>query len=127
MRERYVGQASENQQASLRRSAGRGWGGSLGGSLERVVIALSRTRYLPRSGEQDSAGGFDVARRGRAGVPLVAECAAQVLRIEPCDGGIELDGGRQKRWEDSFRQKGILGPRRGPRGSTTTSRGHSAV
>ena len=64
---------------------------------------------------------------GGAGQPLVAKRAAQHLRVELGDGGIELDGSRQERQEDSVRRKGILGPRRGPRRSTTTSRGHSAV
>ena len=97
----------------------------MGGSLEGVVIGLSSARDLPCSGEEDSAGSFDVARWGGARSPLVVKCAAQELRIKPGDGGIEFDSGRQKRRKKVLRRISVLGPRRGPRRCTTTTRGHS--
>ena len=48
----------------------------MGGTLEGVVVALSRARNLPRGGEENSAGSFNVARRRGARTPLVVERAA---------------------------------------------------
>ena len=125
MRERDVGQAGRSWRAFMWRGGGGGSGRCLGGNLKGVVVGLSSARNLPRSGEEDSAGSFNVARRRGARIPLVAEGAAEGLRIEPGDGRIKLDGGRQKRREKMLRRISVLGPRRGPRGCTTTTRGHS--
>ena len=76
MRKHDIGQTSGGRGAFTRRSAGGSGGRGLGGTLERVVVASSSARNLPRGGEENSAGGFDVTRRRGARTPLVVECAA---------------------------------------------------
>ena len=64
---------------------------------------------------------------GRRGVnkPSVAESAAQGVRIEVGKGGFQLDSGVKENGEKTITRRSSLGPRRGPRRSTTTARRHT--
>ena len=65
-----------------------------------------------------------VGRRG-ASKPGVAESAAQGVRIEVGKGGFQLDSGVKENGEKAITRKSSLGPGRGPRRSTTTTRRHT--
>ena len=65
-----------------------------------------------------------IGRRG-ANEPGVAEGAAQGVGVEVGEGGFQLDGGVKERGEKTITRRSTLGPRRGPRGSTTTARRHA--
>ena len=125
MREGDVGQASRSRRAFAQSPEGSRGGRHRSGGLKRVVVVVSCARYLPRGSEEDGTGSFDVTGWRGASDPLVVESTANMLRIEPGDGGIKLDSGRQERQEKLLRGISVLGPRRGPRGCTTTTRGHS--
>ena len=56
----------------------------------------------------------------------VAESAAQGVRIKVSKGGFQLDSGVKENGEKSIsRRRSSLGPRRGPRRRTTTTRRHT--
>ena len=122
---RSVRQAGRSQGA-IGQSVSRGRRSLLGSRLEGVSVVSGRSCHLPRGGKENGAGSLDIVGRGGADCPFVVKRTAQCLGIKVGDSGVEFDGSRQQRWEDSLSRKGILGPRRGPRGCTTTTRGHSA-
>ena len=126
VREGEVGQASGSWGA-VGRSMGGGGRSRLRSRLEGVSIISSRSHHLPCGSEENGAGGLNVIGRRGADCPLVVKRVAQCLGIKPGDGRVEFDSSHQQRWEKSLSRKGVLGPRRGPRGCTTTMRGHSAV
>ena len=91
--------------------------GSLSLSVVRATCLAAARRMALAASMSPGGGGLRD--------PLVAESAANMLRIEPGDGRIKLDSSRQERREELLRRVSVLGPRGGPRGCTTTTRGHS--
>ena len=106
---------------------GRGYGGCRGwsGGLKRVFSVASRAHQPVCDGNQEGARGVEVVGWRGANKPSVAEGVAQGVRIEVGKGGFQLDSGVKENGEQSVSRRSSLGPRRGPRGSTTTVRRHT--
>ena len=65
-----------------------------------------------------------VGRRG-ANKPSIAKGVAQGVRIEVGEGRLQLDSSVKESGEQTVTRGSSLGPRRGPRRSTTTARRHT--
>ena len=122
-----VGECNVRQASGGRRAFG-GVRWRRGGSrLERVVIVFGQPCQASHGSKKNGSGGLNVGRGRGAGCPHVRERAEQGLLVEPSEGGLNLHGGGQKNRENRGRRISILGPRRGPRGSTTMTGRHSAM
>ena len=126
MRKGDVGQAGQSRRATAGTMRGRG-GRRFGGSLERVIFSFGQPGQMPRSSEENGSGSLDISGGRRAGCPHVKKRAAQDRFVELGESRLDLHGGSQKSGEEKGRRKSILGPRRGPRRRTTTTRGHSIL
>ena len=106
---------------------GRSCGGSRGrsGRLKRVFSATSCARQAVCDGNQEGTSSVEVIGRRGANKPGVAEGAAQGVGVEVGEGGFQLDSSVKENGEQTVTRKSSLGPRRGPRRSTTTARRHT--
>ena len=106
---------------------GRGCRGSWGrgGGLKGVFSMSSSMRQLICDGNQEGASSMEVIGRRGTSKPSVAKCVAQGIGVKVGNGRFQLDSGVKENGEQTVDRRSSLGPRRGPRRSTTTAGRHT--